>query len=86
MPALLEVATYLCWSLGAVAVLGPAALLKTIRMPARLGIQPVKEEELDDAQRRWFTELDGLLGSQGFRPAMNVVATGCPGTTSRGST
>jgi hypothetical protein len=50
--------------------------MKAIGLPARLGIQPVKDEELDDAQRRWFGELDGLLGSQGFRPALTCVATG----------
>jgi hypothetical protein len=78
LPALLDVATYLVWSMGAVVVLGPMALLKTVRLPARLGIQEVKEAELDDAQRRWFAELDGLLGSQGFRPALTCVAAGLP--------
>jgi hypothetical protein len=78
MPALVQVASYLCWSMGAVAVLGPVALMKTISLPARLGIQPMKEEELGDAQRRWFAELDGLLGSQGFRPALTCVATNLP--------
>ena len=76
LPALLEVASYLCFSMGTVAVLGPVVLMKAIGLPARLGIQPVKDEELDDAQRRWFGELDGLLGSQGFRPALTCVATG----------
>ena len=78
LPALLEVLTYLVWSMGAVVVVGPVVLLKTIRLPARLGIQAVKEEELDDTQRRWFAELDGLLGSQGFRPALTCVAAGLP--------
>jgi hypothetical protein len=76
LPALLEVAAYLFVSMGAVAVLGPFGLMKAIRLPARLGIEAVKEEELDDAQRRWFHELDGLLGSQGFRPALTCVARG----------
>jgi hypothetical protein len=78
LPVFVVVFKYLCWSMGTVAVLGPFALLKTIRLPARLGVQAVKDEELSDAQRAWFEELDGLLGSQGFRPALTFVAKDLP--------
>ena len=78
--ALVQVATYLCWSMGVVAVIGPAAVMKLVRLPARLGVQAVKEEEIGPAPRRWFDELDALLGSQGFRPALTAVATGLSST------
>lgn len=67
LPAFLSIAA-------PVLVFGVPAIMLAATLPARLGVQPVKKAELTDAQRRWLSEIDGLLLPQGYAPALTFTA------------
>ncbi|MCP3987218.1 MAG: hypothetical protein GY723_22760 [bacterium] len=71
------VATY-AYAAGPILMFGVPILLKTVRLPSRLGLQDVKDEELSERQAQAFQEIDSLMASQGFLSTVTFTAKNFP--------
>ena len=63
---------------GPVLLLGVPVIMASVKLPSKLGIQDIKEEELSEGQRLAFDEIDALMAPQGFHPARTFTATELP--------
>jgi hypothetical protein len=70
-----ELVTIFLYAAGPVLALGVPTVLASVRLPPRLGVQAVKEEELADHQLAAFREIDALMAPQGFTPGLTFTAT-----------
>ena len=59
-------------------VIGVPLLLKKLRQPEEIAIEPVADAELEDAQRRWLSQQDERFAAAGFRPAGTWRITNLP--------
>jgi hypothetical protein len=76
-PATLDV---LVWGILVVPVVvfGVPVLMASVRVPRRLELQEVPEDQLGGAQRRWFADVGLRLRELGFEPAVTFQAPNLP--------